>query len=292
MVREPFRSAALDLLLGLAACAALFGLVSLANLEHYQLAAGVAAIYFAAGLLRADRGGLPLVLRASLISLFGCVAALMMLDGIIILWVPYVATALIFTAVAVLVRRKWSALSATGRWSALISPVLTAALAGWLVFPGYFDFASTYISGPATDFELQSLDGGAISSEDLKGKVILIDYWDTHCGPCRKLMPEMENLQARYGDDPRVAILVVNAGWEPLEEAQEYAAEHDYSLIFAYDPGARTSRAMQVWELPTTILIDAEFEYRSKHIAYEPGQERAIVTHYGTLIEELLAEAG
>ncbi len=291
MMHTTLRETALDLLVGLAACAAVYGLVVLGDLEDHQLAAGVAVLYFLAGLVRADRGSQPLVLRAALISLFGCVAALMMVGGII-LWVPYAAAALIFTGVAVLVRRKWSALSATGRWSALISPVLTVALAGWLVFPGYFDFASTYISGPVAEFELLYLDGGTIASEDLKGKVILIDYWDTHCGPCRKLMPEMERLQATYEDDSRVAILVVNAGWEPLEAAQEYVAEHDYSLIFAYDPGAQTSRAMRVWELPTTILIDAEFDYHSKHIAYEPGQEGAIVTHYGALIEELLAEAG
>jgi thiol-disulfide isomerase/thioredoxin len=282
----------MDLLVGFAACAAVFGLVALGNLEDHQLAAGVAVIYFLAGLVRPDRGGLPLILRVVLISLFGCVAALMMVGGVFIMWAPYAVAALMFTVIAVLVRRKWSRLSATGRWSALISSVLTIALVSWLVFPVYFDFASTYISGPVTDFELQNLDGRTIASEDLKGKVILLDYWDTHCGPCRKLMPEMEKLQARYKDDPRVAILAVNAGWEPLEEAQKYVAEHDYSLIFAYDPGAQTSRAMGVWELPTTILIDTEFNYHSKHIAYEPGEEAATVAHYGELIEELLAEAG
>ena len=292
MMNGTFRGAALDLLVGLAAGAAVFGLVKLAEMEHHQIAAGVAVIYFLAGLVRPDRGDLPLILRVILISLFGCVAALMMAEGVILLWAPYAMAALVFTAIAVLVRRRWSGLSVTSRWAALISPIATAALAGWLVFPGYFDFASTYVSGPATDFELQYLDGGTIASEDLKGRVILLDYWDTHCGPCRKLMPEMENLHARYEDDPRVAILVVNAGWESLEEAQKYATEHDYSLTFAYDPGAQTSRAMRVWELPTTILIDPEFNYLSKHIAYEPGQEAAIVAHYEALIEELLAEAG
>jgi len=291
-MNETFRGAAFDLLVGVAACAAVFGLVKIANMEQHQIAAGVAVIYFLAGLARSDRGGLPLILRVVLISFFGCAVALMMAEGIILLWVPYAMTALVFTAIGVLVSRKWSSLSVVSRWTALISPIVTAALAGWLVFPGYFDFASTHVSGPATDFELRSLDGGTISSKDLRGKVILLDFWDTHCGPCRKLMPEMETLHARYGGDPRVAILVVNAGWESLEEAQKYAAEHDYSLTFAYDPGSQTSRAMRVWELPTTILIDPEFNYHSKHIAYEPGQEAAIVNHYGALIEELLAEAG
>lgn len=292
MTRESIRGAVQDLLVGLAACAAVFGLVSLFNLEYQQIALGVAVIYLAAGLVRAGRESLALILRVILVSLFGCAAVLMMVEGSVVLWAPYAVAALMFSTIGILVRRKWSALAVTGRWSASICTAFIVALAGWLVFPGYFDFASTYISGPAIDFELQSLDGAAISSEDLKGKVILLDFWDTHCGPCRKLMPEMENLQARYADHPRVAILVVNAGWEPLKEAQKYAAEHDYSLVFAYDPQATTSRAMGVWELPTTILIDADFEYHSKHIAYEPGQEAAIVTHYGTLIEELLAEAG
>lgn len=284
--------AALDLFVGLAACAAVFGLVKLGHLEYHQIAAGVAVIYFLAGLVRPDRGDLPLVLRVILISLFGCGGTLMMVGGIITLWAPYAVTALLFSAIGILVRRSWLRLSAVGRLTALISPVLAAALAGWLLFPGYFDFASTHISGTAIDFEFVALDGSTIAAEDLKGKVILLDYWDTHCGPCRKLMPEMERLQERYQYDPRVSILVVNAGWEPLEEAREYANENDYSLTFAYDPGAQASRAMKVWELPTTILIDTDFNFHSKHIAYEPGEEAAIVAHYEELIEELLGKGG
>lgn len=291
MVRRALIGVALDLFVGLAACAAVFGLVSLGNLEYHQIASGVAVIYFLAGLVRPDRGKLPLVLRAILISLFGCAAALLMVEGSMTMWAPYALAAPVFTAIGVVVRRKWPVLSATGRLFALISPVLAAVLAGWLALPGYFDFARTYISGPATDFELQYLDGERIFSNDLKGKVVLLDFWDTHCGPCRKLMPEMEKLQAKYQDNDRVAILVVNTGWEPLEEAQKYAIEHDYSLVFAYDPGAKVSRGMKVWELPTMILIDTDFNFHSKHIAYEPGQEAAIVDHYAALIEELLAEA-
>ena len=163
---------------------------------------------------------------------------------------------------------------------------------GGLALPEYFEFAGTHIRGPASDFELQRLDGENIASKDLKGKVILLDFWDTHGGPCRKLMPEMEKLQAKYEGDSRVVILVVNAGWEPFEAAKKYVSENDYTLAFAYDPDAQVSQSMRVWELPTTILIDTDFNYHSKHIAYEPGQEAAIVEHYGALIEEMLAEAG
>lgn len=282
--------ATLDLLMGLVACVAAYGLVRFAGLEKERLALGVAVIYFLAGLVRPDRGELPLVLRSVLISLFGVVAVLMMVDDPIFQGTPYAVTALVFTSVGILVRWYWSRLSTGGRATALILPLVAAALAGWWVFPGYFAFADTYISGPAVEFELLDLEGGTISSADLRGKVILLDFWDTHCGPCRQLMPEMEKLQARYAKDPRVAILVVNAGWEPLQEAQEYAAEQDYALPFAYDPGARVSQAMRVWELPTTILIDPDFNYHSKHIAYEPGRESIIVGDYASLIEELLAK--
>ena len=278
--------AALDLLV------AVYGLVRFAGLEKERLAVGVAVIYFLAGLVQPDRGDLPLVLRSVLISLFGVVAALRVMGDPVFLGTPYAVTALLFTSVGILVRWYWSRLSAAGRATAVILPLAAAALAGWWVFPGYFAFADTHISGPAIEFELQGLDGATIASADLKDKIILLEFWDTHCGPCRKLMPEMEKLQARYENDPRVAILLVNAGWESMEEAQEYVAEQDYALTFAYDPGARVSRAMRVWELPTTILIDSDFNYHSKHIAYEPGQESAIVGHYGSLVEELLAEAG
>ena len=105
MVKETLIGAALDLFMGLAAFAAVFGLVKLGNLEYHQIAAGVAVIYFLAGLVRPDRGDLPLVLRVILISLFGCGGTLMMVGGIITLWAPYAVTALLFSAIGILVRR-------------------------------------------------------------------------------------------------------------------------------------------------------------------------------------------
>jgi len=47
------------------------------------------------------------------------------------------------------------------------------------------------------DFELQTLNGKVITSNELKGKIILLDFWDTHCGPCIKLMPHMEKLYSK-----------------------------------------------------------------------------------------------
>ncbi len=52
-------------------------------------------------------------------------------------------------------------------------------------------------------------------------------------------MPQMEQFYARYKDDPRVAIFVVNAGWEPLENALQFVDQRNYRLPFAYDDHSR-----------------------------------------------------
>ena len=86
------------------------------------------------------------------------------------------------------------------------------------------------IRGPAPDFELYSFNGETISSSVLKGKVIVLEFWDTRCGPCRRLMLEMEKLYLKYKDNPEVAILEVNAGWETKENAQKFISNQDYEL--------------------------------------------------------------
>lgn len=57
-------------------------------------------------------------------------------------------------------------------------------------------FANGSIDNQAPDFELQTLTGKVITSHELKGKIILLDFWDTRCGPCIQLMPhEVEGVE-------------------------------------------------------------------------------------------------
>jgi thiol-disulfide isomerase/thioredoxin len=129
------------------------------------------------------------------------------------------------------------------------------------------------------DFEFITLSGEHISSANLKGKVIVLDFWSTDCTPCRKSMPQIEEFYQKYKSNQRVAIYLVNSGWEPIEKAKEFAENKrsgflffswgtKYDLPFAYDQGSKTLKAFGLDSNPSTIIIDSKFKIRLKHSGF------------------------
>jgi thiol-disulfide isomerase/thioredoxin len=131
----------------------------------------------------------------------------------------------------------------------------------------------------APAFQFVTLNGENVSSDNLKGKVVVLDFWSSDCGPCVKSMPQMERFYQKYKDDKRVAIYLVNSGWESFEKAKSFAKgkrEHflffswgeKYDLPFAYDNASATLKKFRLDSNPSTIIIDAGFRIRVKHSGY------------------------
>lgn len=78
------------------------------------------------------------------------------------------------------------------------------------------------------------LDGNDVSVKDFKGSVILIDFWESWCGPCLQVFPSMEELRSEYPDEFQVLAVTVGLNEGP-EEARAFAEEHGYDFHFLYD---------------------------------------------------------
>ena len=135
------------------------------------------------------------------------------------------------------------------------------------------------ITGLSPEFEFVTLAGEHITSADLKGKIIILDFWSTDCTPCIKSMPQVEEVYRKYKDNPRVAFFLVNSGWETIAKARSFANDKrssflifswgtKYDLPFAYDQGSKTLKSFGFDSNPSTVIIDSKFRIRLKHSGF------------------------
>lgn len=78
------------------------------------------------------------------------------------------------------------------------------------------------------------LDGNDVSISEFEGSLVLIDFWESWCGPCLQVFPAMEDLRAEYPDEFEVLAVTVGMNEGP-EEARAFAEEHGYDFNFLYD---------------------------------------------------------
>jgi peroxiredoxin len=139
---------------------------------------------------------------------------------------------------------------------------------------------------PATapDFSLTDSDGNVVSLSDMRGKVVLINFWATWCGPCRQEMPILEALYQRY-ESLGFTLLGVNVE-ENSSDAVSFLKETPVTFPILYDPDNDVSRLFDVAAMPSTVIVDREGKMRFLHHGYQPGYENA----YQDQIRELIRE--
>lgn len=105
----------------------------------------------------------------------------------------------------------------------------------------------------AMPFELVSLDGTRVSLSDLAGKVVLVNFWATWCGPCKEEMPALARLQQQL-DPRRFVLLTVTTDLQRHGIAQ-FLAHAGGSLPVLFDEDQDVSRSFLVRGLPTTVVV-------------------------------------
>ena len=166
------------------------------------------------------------------------------------------------------------------------APVFTAEAR-----PGTIQLVADPSSIPA--FSMQTLDGRTITSDDLRGKVTLVNFWATWCGPCRAEIPDLIRLQARYPDDLQVIGVSTDEG--PVEMVEAFATEFGINYpIVMHTP--ELNRAFPgVMALPTSFIIDPDLRVVQTHVGLiNPGvleQEARFLANIDPTISVDLVEA-
>jgi len=119
------------------------------------------------------------------------------------------------------------------------------------------------------DFALKDLRGRGISSDDLQGKVVLIDFWATWCQPCKKEMPGYQRLLDRYGSRGFAVIGFKFDTMADLEDPIQFAKKIGVRYPLAVAPHGLKQKFGGIEGLPTTLLYDRDGILRKKVIGFE-----------------------
>jgi cytochrome c biogenesis protein CcmG, thiol:disulfide interchange protein DsbE len=125
-------------------------------------------------------------------------------------------------------------------------------------------------SGPsqsrAPDFALKTSDGTDIRLSDLRGKVVLLNFWATWCPPCKAEMPDLDALYREYGSAHDFVVLGVDME-ENAQEVRDFASRGHISFpLLLDDNGLVSAQLYAVRSLPTSMIIDREGRIRDAWI--------------------------
>jgi len=138
----------------------------------------------------------------------------------------------------------------------------------------------------APDFELQSGEGKTVHLKDLRGHVVLIDFWATWHGPCKRAMPGIQELHEHFKDQ-KVKIFGVSTRerTDRIEGPIKYMKEQKFTYGLLVE-GDDVATAYKVRSVPTFYLIDKKGKIAHVAVGFDPEGERKLTK----LIEELLAQ--
>lgn len=116
----------------------------------------------------------------------------------------------------------------------------------------------------APDFTLRNLAGESVRLGDLRGRVVLVNFWATWCESCRLEMPMFEEAYERYGS-PSLEVVAVDFD-EPLEDVKAFLDELGLSFHILLDPDGKVERLYRVIGIPTSFFVDPEGTIRVEHV--------------------------
>ena len=137
---------------------------------------------------------------------------------------------------------------------------------------------------PAPDFALKSHSGENLRLSELRGEVVMINFWASWCGPCRQEMPLLDELYTQY-QPLGFTILGVNVEEDP-SKAKKLLKESPVNFPILFDNKSEVSQLYKVVAMPSTVLVDRDGNVRYLHQGYKPGYEESYQQQVRALIRE------
>jgi thiol-disulfide isomerase/thioredoxin len=160
-------------------------------------------------------------------------------------------------------------------WSGILLTLVLGFATGLSASPAG---AGTKAPVAAPKFTLPTRAHTIVALDSLRAKVVLVDFWASWCGPCRKSFPWMASLQERYGSKG-LAIVAINLD-KKREDAEKFLAQFPAPFTVAFDPDGRTAEAYGVSGMPTTYVVGRDGTVLDSHLGFDPkktGELEALI---------------
>lgn len=125
------------------------------------------------------------------------------------------------------------------------------------------------------DFALPAMAGGTVALEKLRGKVVVLDFWATWCGPCKQSFPHLQKVYDRFKSNDDVVIYAVNtfersSGDARTQAVEKFIADNKYSFPVLFDSDVASSNGIQ--SIPTQFVIDKKGRIQFINVGFEGPQ--------------------
>jgi thiol-disulfide isomerase/thioredoxin len=147
------------------------------------------------------------------------------------------------------------------------------------------DIKKKMIDEKGIDFTLKDLDGKSVSLSSLKGKIVILDFWATWCGPCKASFPGMQKVVNKYKADDSVVILFVDTferGKDRTQKVADFIKKNNYSFHVLFDNQLEDSNDFEVAPkygitgIPTKIIIGPDGNIKFRAVGYSGNTEKLV----------------
>jgi thiol-disulfide isomerase/thioredoxin len=134
----------------------------------------------------------------------------------------------------------------------------------------------------APDFQLNDLDGHPVSLASLRGKIVVLDFWATWCGPCVAGLPLVSSVAGSF-KDKGVVFYAANLK-ETAGQVRQFQAEKTLAFPVLLDDQGKVADLYQAKAIPETVLIDPAGKIQAVHVGYDPGIRKKLTAQLNAML--------